>query len=165
MAFVGYETHNVTASSKELIASQSRMLFADLTDRTGLRKNSNFGFFSLLESDLLGPLQRSFGPFGPEIPEQRFPGPLGPGVKEVCKKKSIKKVKTTQKQPFLVFQLFSTFLQPFLTPGPRGPGSPNDPCKGPRRLVILESDLIGLWPIARLQKIPRAPAVQCQNRI
>ena len=35
--------------------------------------------------DLPGPLQESFGPFGPEIPqksEKRFPGPRGPRVKK-----------------------------------------------------------------------------------
>ena len=58
-------------------------------------------------------------------------------------KKGRKKVKNESKTTF-----FRLFFNPFLTPGPRGPGNfflrlfwghsgpkgPNDPCKGPRRL-------------------------------
>ena len=84
--------------------------------------------------------------------EKRFPGPLGPGVKKV-EKEAEKRLKKLKKGCFwLVFDLFFDFFQPFLTPGPRGPGNlfstffgiwgpkgPNDSCKGPGRLQGEES--------------------------
>ena len=55
----------------------------------GLYNRSNIWFFVPKVCDLLGPLQESFGPFGPEIPKKSKKGSRGlsaPGSKKVEKK-------------------------------------------------------------------------------
>ena len=74
--------------------------------------------------DLLGPLQESFGPFGPEIPKKskkRFPGPLSPEVKKGWKKSKKGRKRVKNNLFSTSFRLF--FFNLFWPGGREAPGT------------------------------------------